>query len=456
MGDERELKQHDIDFLVITIKDLEAEALNQYGFDLDTDKNGRGYWKEKFTNNTMQREITIVHYMIGEQGNVQASAIVSELLLIWKPRCVCVLGIAGGIKKNGVRIGDILIGNQFIYYSLTKEKPDESEIRPETVSPDPLILSQLRLFKNSFVGLVTRSISKLQAQTLGEPTVHIGPIFCGESVLANAEKTNALLKLHPKGIGVEMESYGVYTACLNSSLRPRTFTIRAVSDCADEEKDDNSQPHAAFLAALVFLGFAQQCDLGFTDTIQPVLPLVTKRMIADYYHDSPDVYDVSKDEKVGGFKVSGSTDTFDMISNQLFLYVVEEFELPFPTAIQVGAKIRIEGQLNRTSLIGYAKLSVSYVVLDAYRRPVAETLGFEKILQLLWSPLTFDLKETISHETHRDIKYPLFGLPIQFEAGPYWIGVRVIVDILRGGSVRGSGSEKYLEVEISNIEIAPS
>ncbi|MHA1958950.1 MAG: hypothetical protein ACW99U_01885 [Candidatus Thorarchaeota archaeon] len=56
-----------IDFLVVTTKDVEAAALNQYGFESAIDGEVRGHWTKALFNTTMGRPISIVHYTVGER-----------------------------------------------------------------------------------------------------------------------------------------------------------------------------------------------------------------------------------------------------------------------------------------------------------------------------------------------------------------------------------------------------
>jgi len=49
---------------------------------------------------------------------------------------------------------------------------------------------------------------------------------------------------------VDMETYGFYYACENALLpKPEFFSIKAVSDYADNQKNDNYQAYCAFTSA---------------------------------------------------------------------------------------------------------------------------------------------------------------------------------------------------------------
>lgn len=458
-------EQEEIDFLVITIVDVETDALNRFGFNSAVDGKGRGYYRKQHFNTAMNREISVVHYSVGEQGNVKAGVLVSDLLNLWNPKCVCVVGIAGGIKRNDVKIGDVLIGDQIFYYPLSKETPEGTERRIEVVRGDSSILSQIRSFKGHILSHLANQIPKIPGISGITPDLLIGPMFSGESVQASELKTDNLLCIHPKGIGIEMESYGVYLACLDNPSRPRTLTIRSVSDLADEAKNDDFQQLAAFSAALFFIAIVQLCDLRFIDSYSIIPAIPEKRTFMDSHTDFPYIFEASKSESERMFALRGITDLIDF-RQLIFPYtfkcwVYEEYTQENHSAIQVGADLDIKGYLRRANVFGFASISIDFVVLDAYYHEVARTTiqryprTIGNILIQFFEPLELDITHRLPSDSHCPI-VGFLGLPVPLESGPYWIGVECSISLWRGGSVGGSSLDEPLTIRIGRIEVAPN
>ncbi|MCS7703229.1 hypothetical protein N0018_25790, partial [Pseudomonas aeruginosa] len=80
--------------------------------------------------------------------------------------------------------------------------------------------------------------------------------FCTPSVLQSQEHVAGIRSLHKNLIGIEMESYSVFTAAeYSSSPKPKCFSIKAVCDFGDDQKDDDFHDYAAFMSARVLFDF---------------------------------------------------------------------------------------------------------------------------------------------------------------------------------------------------------
>ena len=81
--------------------------------------------------------------------------------------------------------------------------------------------------------------------------VHIGPMACGSTVVANSEIVSK--QIHSQFINtaaLDMESYAVMYAVRQApSPKPRGLIIKSVCDYADEEKSDQYQKFAAFTSS---------------------------------------------------------------------------------------------------------------------------------------------------------------------------------------------------------------
>lgn len=165
-------------------------------------------------------------------GRMKAATATANAITRWHPRYVVLVGIAGGIANQGVRIGDLLIANQIVDYELQKITPEGPQIRWEVHQADPrLLIASQHVSEDSWVGPIST-----RRPTRGKPKPHVGPIASGDKVVAFASVLERYRAVWPKLIGVEMEAAGVATAAFQSPEKPGFFMIRCVSDLADENK----------------------------------------------------------------------------------------------------------------------------------------------------------------------------------------------------------------------------
>jgi len=178
----------------------------------------------------------VVLVTLSSVGNVESGIQSSLAINALQPNYLIMAGIAGGIKGKTCK-GDILVADQIIYYSQSKRTPDGNEIRPQGLAVDPYLLQVAKTCLDIDWGQL-RAEDHFK-QNSNTPNIHFGPILVGEEVVADTDYIKQLLKLNPKIIGVEMESYGAGRAALFPRQRIRFITFRSVSDFADETKDDS-------------------------------------------------------------------------------------------------------------------------------------------------------------------------------------------------------------------------
>lgn len=426
------------DFLVLTILPEEMNALNQYGFSQMIDVHGRSYYRASIMNNTMNRSIEIVHYTAGSPGNVLSGVLISSLLNLWNPTCVVVLGIAAGYKKNNANIGDILVGTDIIYYSLTKELTNGSEKRPRAIPADSILLSQLRGLSDSIIRVIHSELKKW-SELLPQLKTLFGPLFSGESVMKSEAKSIELLTIQPKAVGLEMESYGVYQACNDYPSRLRVITIRSVSDLGDTEKNDDFHEIASGIAALFFLVFASNCDLDRFDKllINDCFPQLDSKEVFGHFTENESNFhvDMNRDNKLITFE--GVSPGVIFLPQEHGFWVLKEIHPDSNSRIQLGTNIDLNGFLKRTSIIGYAGLSITYVLLNPLYDIVASNIVYCKTLQSLIESLEIP----ISYQIHFDTHYNLLGLlGMEYRLPPahvYLVGVYVRIGLARGGEISG-------------------
>src|SRR5262249_9440298 len=142
------------------------------------------------------------------------------------------VGIAGGVAKAHVEIGDILISDQIADYELQKLTPDGPEIRWQVHRVDPRLIGAVQNFSTAgWQDLITVERPDDRA-----PKRHIGTVVTGDKVIAVEDVLAKYNAMWPKLIGVEMEAGGAAAAAFQTANAPGFFMIRGVSDLADSKK----------------------------------------------------------------------------------------------------------------------------------------------------------------------------------------------------------------------------
>jgi adenosylhomocysteine nucleosidase len=176
-----------------------------------------------------------------------------DLTKYYAPTVVVLAGIAGGIHPS-VRLGDVILTREVIYYDQRKETP-AAVLRRGTSYRVP--------------HMIVRAINNLLSDH-GEPCiltatgpdrirrkfrVLFGPIGSGEVVVARAdsEVTDYLRRWNDKTLAIETETAGLARAFYEKgSDRSRVrgwLAVRGISDLADQDKNDDWHGIASVHAA---------------------------------------------------------------------------------------------------------------------------------------------------------------------------------------------------------------
>jgi len=200
-------------------------------------------------------------------GNVAAGIAATQLLRVWHPAFVLLVGIAAGVP-GVVSLGDVAVGENSYYYELAKITDEGDEVRPSQWPSDELLFNRARARARNWA-------PKLGGRTpdARTPSVAFGPIASGEKVVADSTSLAQLQKQCPKLIALAMEGAGVARAVFSDPLRPRFLEIRGVSDFANASKNDFWHEPAAAAAARFAVDLLRSRpiaptlnkDLGFAD-----------------------------------------------------------------------------------------------------------------------------------------------------------------------------------------------
>jgi len=188
--------------------------------------------------------LSVISTQTLDQGNQSAAKAYDVLKAEGTFSLVVLADIAGGIHEN-VKLGDVLVANDVIYYDrrAITEMGDEHRGKHYTM-PAEILNTINRFLVLNGQPCVLRTAEPGVGEDSGTFRVHVGPIGSGEAVLKYADSsTRAWLKsVNSKTLGVEMEAAGVLAADQEEGRDSGTYgalVVRGISDHADEEKDDS-------------------------------------------------------------------------------------------------------------------------------------------------------------------------------------------------------------------------
>jgi nucleoside phosphorylase len=197
---------------------------------------------------------SVVAVTLAKMGHTEAASATGDAIRRWRPRFVLLVGIAGGVGKAGVKLGDVLIADQVADYELQKVSDSQTSIRWQVHRVDQRLFIASQNFSDR---AWARTASPRPKQDL--PEVHFGPICTGNKVIANEAMTDPLREVWAKLIGVEMEASGVANSAFQAARATGFFMIRGVSDLADGRKDSKRvkgwRPYACEITAAYAIEF---------------------------------------------------------------------------------------------------------------------------------------------------------------------------------------------------------
>lgn len=207
-----------------------------------------------------ETKISIVAASAPQMGMVAASNLTAKIIHNFRPKHVAMTGIAAGVG-DGKHCGDILIAD--IAFDSGSGKIILGEDNEKIFLPDFRTIDIDVDIKEKFISIKANKkyLSDIKnnwpIKMTNELDVHIGPFASGAGVVANKNIIEEIKSHSRKLIGIDMEVYGVFYACKNSSKpRPKTFfSLKSISDFADNNKNDNFQEYASYTSASLLFYF---------------------------------------------------------------------------------------------------------------------------------------------------------------------------------------------------------
>ncbi|MDL2243843.1 hypothetical protein LJB84_03280, partial [Bacteroidales bacterium OttesenSCG-928-J19] len=227
---------------IITIVTEEAQSvISEFGLSSQVRKESR-YFDEGSFDLPNGKKLKIVHLQSTGQGNIPIVNAYQSMIRNYALDYIVLLGIAGSIKDD-IKLCDVIIGTNVIYYEKKKEiNGGIQQRRGEFYNMSFEMLQFInRFFINNNEPAQFSSSHNSITQTF---KVHRCPIGSGEAVISNnlSETKKWLLDVHGKTGVVETESAGFCQAFSETENISKEgmdiILIRGISDHADCDKND--------------------------------------------------------------------------------------------------------------------------------------------------------------------------------------------------------------------------
>jgi len=239
---------------IITVVTEEAQAVSlEFGINKSNRKDGRFFYEGNYSLPN-KNDLKIVHLQSSSQGNIPIISAYQSMVKNYIIDYVVLLGIAGSIKSD-IKLCDVVIGTNVIYYEKKKETTKGLQRRGEIYNMKFDMTQFINRFfmNNSEPANFSSSLNSIELTF----NTHRCLIGSGETVVANelSEIKKWLLDVNDKTGVVETEAAGFCHAFYETENTPNDgmniILIRGISDHADYKKDDKWRLPASKNAVIV-------------------------------------------------------------------------------------------------------------------------------------------------------------------------------------------------------------
>jgi nucleoside phosphorylase len=223
---------------VITIIEEEFEAAqDRLGLDVHV---GRGY----FSRGAPPRDMVLRR--AADRTNVAATMAAKELIELFRPEVLLVLGIAGGIAGRGPALGDVVAADYLHYVEFRKLTGRGDLLRYIAFDQPSVPIRASCVEPTRVVANWVNNIGCPRPAEDGERSVAwIGSIAVAEKVMGDPdhEEQRRLVTTYNDALAIDMESYGVARAIHEAreavDYDPLLVAIRGISDLVRVTDDED-------------------------------------------------------------------------------------------------------------------------------------------------------------------------------------------------------------------------
>jgi len=186
-------------------------------------------------------------------GTVPAALTAFRGIEMFRPSFVVLVGITAGVIGQ-LDLGDLIVPDTVVEYEATKIGPDGDARhgRQHAIHPSTIAAVQGWARRDEWL----QEVSGLRPDS-GLSRLSTDAMASGNKVVASADRAAIIASASRKTAAIEMESLGVVEACQRAEPLVSALVVKAVSDLADENKDDSWHPFATVAAARLAVALAR-------------------------------------------------------------------------------------------------------------------------------------------------------------------------------------------------------
>ena len=201
------------------------------------------------------RSLSIVASVASRMGMSNMAATSMKMVTAFHPKLIATSGLCAGVREK-TRIGDVLVADPCFDWGSGKWVRENKKSPPKFLPAayqwrlDARLATAARHAGNDDGFLRDLYISYVGDKPPDPPQVLVDAMASGGSVLQVEELMADVRGQHKNLIGVEMESYALFSVAQDASEpRPLCIAIKSVCDFGDEEKNDKYRPYASYTSA---------------------------------------------------------------------------------------------------------------------------------------------------------------------------------------------------------------
>lgn len=248
---------------VITIVDEEFDAIRAIErFHQCPDRSPFLFRKE-----LEKRHYDVILAQSADRSNTPCAELVAELAERYRPEYLVLSGIAGGIGRDGVGLGDVVIADHVEGYEIQKFGEGRSMTRRVAIDHPSKYLRETVARRVRHEGLWKKRIA-VSRPAGGSPQVVVGNLIAGDKILGDGENDyqRMILEQFDKAIAVDMESHGLgrgsFSARSARYYNLNYLIVRGISDLVNTQGNNEERKkwraYAASSAAAFAMGVVDE------------------------------------------------------------------------------------------------------------------------------------------------------------------------------------------------------
>ncbi|TPG42803.1 hypothetical protein EAH79_02810 [Sphingomonas koreensis] len=202
-----------------------------------------------------------------DRSNGPCGDLVRTIAEQFRPEFIILSGIAGGVGREGVGLGDVVVADHVDWYEMRK-MAEGKDVRRKMALDHPSLYLRETMFQRVKHQEKWLARIGLERPVDGKPQVFEGNLIAGDKILGDGENEyqRMILEEFDKALAVDMESYGlargVYNARSARHYNLNYLVVRGISDLVNAEQNNDQRnqwrDYAAATAAAFSLSVADE------------------------------------------------------------------------------------------------------------------------------------------------------------------------------------------------------